>query len=165
MRCAWGEETTGIYEDDGEAPAGQGPDDDAAMGEADLAAGDMYDPKVSSALMAEVGAEVGRMSLEELVRSPWPTMHGTALFVSVARINHSCVPNLKIEFHRNSACLTAIALKPLTMGEELCISYIRQEADVKTRRRQLLEYGFTCNCEKCIQEDSGSVRKLQRRLK
>lgn len=171
MRCAWGEETTGIYEDDGEAPSGPDSsmtaelDGDAAMGEGDAAAGDLYDPKVSSALMAEVGAEVGRMSLEQLVQAPWPTVHGTALFVTVARINHSCVPNLKIEFHRNSAVLTAIALRPLKAEEELCISYIRQEADVKTRRRQLLEYGFTCSCEKCLQEDSGTVRKTQRRLK
>jgi len=171
MRCAWGEETTGIYEDDGEVPAGGDSgmtsemDGDAAMGEGDAAAGDIYDPKVSSALMAEVGAEVAKMSLEQLVQAPWPTMHGTALFISVARCNHSCVPNLKIEFHRNTACLTAIALRPLSVGEELCISYILQQADVTTRRRQLLEYGFTCICERCLQEDSATVRKTQRRLK
>mmetsp|Transcript_100737 Transcript_100737/g.225807 ORF Transcript_100737/g.225807 Transcript_100737/m.225807 type:complete len:136 (-) Transcript_100737:60-467(-) len=135
------------------------------MGEGDAAAGDLYDPKVSSALMAEVGAQVAQMSLEQLIQAPWPTMHGTALYVSVARINHSCMPNLKIEFHRNSACLTAFALRPLVAEEELCISYIRQEADVQTRRRQLLEYGFTCICQRCLQEDNGVARKTQRRLK
>lgn len=171
MRCTWGAETTGIYEDDVEVVAA-GPETtmvaefegDAAMGEAD-AAGEYFNPEVASKLMAEAGAEVGRMSLEELLQAPWPTMHGTALFVSIARINHSCTPNLKIQFHGNSVRLTAVTLRPVAVGEELCISYIKQEADVKTRRHQLLEYGFTCSCERCLQEDSGSVRKTQRRLK
>ena len=45
--------------------------------------------------MCEARAEVARMSLEQLLQSPWPAMHGTGLFASVARMNHSCLPNVK----------------------------------------------------------------------
>lgn len=166
MRCVWGEETTGIYAADGD-PESEVTDGDAAMNNIDDAEVDAqgYNANVASTAMAEARAIVDRMSLEQLVQAPWPSLHGTALYASVARLNHSCAPNCKIIFPSNSARLSAVALKPVVAGEELTISYIRQEAEVKVRKQQLLEYGFICSCERCIAEDSGSVRKANRRLK
>merc|ERR1711988_472911 len=88
------------------------------------------DAEIAQTAMAQARAEVGSLSLEQLLRAAWPSMHGTALFTSVARINHSCDPNLKIEFPSTSARLRATALAPLAPGDELCISYVSQEADV-----------------------------------
>mmetsp|Transcript_155364 Transcript_155364/g.289910 ORF Transcript_155364/g.289910 Transcript_155364/m.289910 type:complete len:500 (-) Transcript_155364:41-1540(-) len=170
MRCIWGEETTGIYADDAEIEAAAAADPSAAGAvEVDAAMDEdgeeAVNPEVVNKAMSEARAAVDRMSFEQLLEAQWPAFHGTGLFMSVARINHSCAPNVKVLFPMNSARLQAIALTPVNAGEELCISYIRQEADVKTRRRQLLEYGFNCVCEKCVREDSTSVRKAQKRLK
>lgn len=168
MRCVWGEETTGIYGDDGEMD-GSADALSQAVAAADAAMDEDGEEAVNSEVvskaMCDARAAVDQMSIEQLLEAQWPAFHGTGLFMSVARINHSCSPNVKVLFPGNSACLQAVALSPLSVGEEICISYIRQEADVQTRRRQLLEYGFVCVCERCVQEDSASTRKAQRRLK
>merc|ERR1712137_984076 len=129
---------------------------------ADTSTVDGYNAGLANVAMSQARTEVDRMSLEQLVQAQWPTLHGTGLFPSVARLNHSCAPNAKIDFPSNSAQLVATSLQPLVAGQELCISYIRKDQDVHTRRRQLLEYGFVCQCERCAQEDTGGVRKTQR---
>lgn len=169
MRCVCTEEVTGIYGEDvvdaGDA-AGQTIDAavaTAAMGEE--GEDPMADARMAQSAMSEARAEVGRLTFEQLIQAPWPALHGTGLFVSVARCNHSCEPNVKIVFPGGSARLSAVALAPVAPGDELCISYILQKPDVKVRRRQLLEYGFLCSCPRCLREDSGEVRRAQRRLK
>mmetsp|Transcript_72868 Transcript_72868/g.191028 ORF Transcript_72868/g.191028 Transcript_72868/m.191028 type:complete len:299 (+) Transcript_72868:1-897(+) len=164
MHCVWGEETTGNF-----APASEEDAADGAVGEDDAAmAGDDaegHNPAVASAAMLKARAEVEQMSIEQLLEAPWPTLHGTALFGSVARMNHSCEPNCKIDFPYNSARLASFALAPVGPNDELCISYIKSDVDVKARRRNLLEYGFVCSCPRCLREDSGEIRKTQKRLK
>mmetsp|Transcript_22088 Transcript_22088/g.50501 ORF Transcript_22088/g.50501 Transcript_22088/m.50501 type:complete len:478 (-) Transcript_22088:22-1455(-) len=161
MRCVWGEETTGIFDD------GLGEEEnDAEMGEDEE--DDLDDGAISAAAeaaMAKARQYVDGLSMNQLLQARWPSMHGTGLFVSVARINHSCAPNLKVDFPDNSCCLRATALQPLASGAELCISYIRNELPVQERRRQLAEYGFACNCERCMAEDSGDSRRTAKRLK
>jgi len=165
MRCVWGEETTGIYGDD------EGMEDATMEDEADLMSAPATDESGQSvegqisAAMAAVRREVDALSLEQLLAKPWPAFHGTALFPTVARINHSCTPNLKIQFPGNGAWLQTLALSPLAPGQEMCISYVGEEADVAARRRRLQEYGFTCVCERCLHEDSSAARKTQKRLK
>merc|ERR1712110_565827 len=112
--------------------------------------------------MATARNRVESMSLHELIQAPWPALHGVSLFTTVARINHSCEPNAKIDFLANAARLTAVSIAPLVPGQELSISYIRQEADVRSRKQQLLEYGFVCGCARCLREDSGEVRKASK---
>ncbi|CAE7207519.1 unnamed protein product [Symbiodinium pilosum] len=163
MRCIWGEETTGIFGD--EVDVAQGTVDAQPMDSVMQAAEQGNDAEVASAAMAQARAEVAQLSLEQLLQGPWPAMHGTALFASVARMNHSCAPNMKVVFPGNSARLTATAVLNISPGHELCICYVNQEADVQTRRRRLLEYGFTCSCSRCLSEDSTTLRKAQKRLK
>eukprot|EP00928_Gymnodinium_smaydae_P087001 TRINITY_DN71367_c0_g1_i1.p1 TRINITY_DN71367_c0_g1~~TRINITY_DN71367_c0_g1_i1.p1 ORF type:complete len:498 (+),score=112.77 TRINITY_DN71367_c0_g1_i1:76-1494(+) len=160
MRCVWGEETTGIYGDDdagADAAMGGGDDLDAML--------ERPEAEVTNAAMAEARRQVDAMTLEQLLQAPWPALHGTALIPTVARINHSCEPNLKIEFHGNNSAMSAVSLRPIQAGEEFSISYILEEADLQIRRRRLLEYGFNCVCERCQREDSGTQRRAQRRLK
>jgi len=161
MRCVWGEETTGIFGDDEDrredakidAIMAEAPDDDTA------------DAKVAGHAMEEARLEVEKMSFEQLLAAQWPSLHGIALYTTVARSNHSCAPNVKIDFPDNSGRLTATSIAPIAAGEEMCISYIDQTVDVQVRRRRLLEYGFVCSCPRCAQEDSGALRKAQKRLK
>lgn len=173
MRCVWGEETTGIYVDEIDvasaaqtvtAPGGSAAasETDAAM-EAAAEQGD--DQRLATVAMSQARADVAKMSFEQLVQAAWPVLHGTALYSSVARMNHSCAPNVKVAFHGNSAKITATSILGVGTGDELCICYVDQEADVQTRRRRLLEYGFTCSCPRCQSEDSGALRKTQKRLK
>merc|ERR1719491_1301753 len=130
MRCVWGEETTGIYAGDGD-PESQITDGDTTMAQISNLDEQGFHPALASAAMADARAVVDRKSLQELVQAQWPPLHGTALYSSVARLNHSCAPNCKIEFPNNSARLAAVSLRPLNAGEEISISYIRQEAEVK----------------------------------
>ncbi|CAK9084680.1 unnamed protein product, partial [Durusdinium trenchii] len=180
MRCVWGEETTGIFGDDEEFREGQ--DRDHLVQAMELG----NDEQLATAAMAQARAEVAQMSLHQLLQGTWPSMHGTALFASVARMNHSCAPNVKVTFPRNSSTLLATSVLNISAGDELCLCYINQEADVQTRRRRLLEYGFTCCCSRCLAEvgghswafravanpaetaelqDSTVLRKSQKRLK
>ncbi|CAE7359406.1 GPX3 [Symbiodinium sp. CCMP2456] len=162
MRCIWGEETTGIFGDEADvANVGDAEPMDSLMKAAERG----NDAEVASAAMAQATAEVAALSLEQLLQGVWPQMHGTALFASVARMNHSCAPNMKVAFPGNSARLTATSVLNISPGDELCICYVNQEADVQTRRRRLLEYGFTCTCSRCLAEDSATLRKAQKRLK
>merc|ERR1712093_532166 len=98
MRCVWGEETTGIFEDDGD-------DEDMGMDESDDE--DVEEAEAAMALkeMEKVRAEVAAMSLDDLLSAAWPSFHGVALFRTVARMNHSCRPNVKITFPRNNHAL------------------------------------------------------------
>lgn len=162
MKCVWGEETTGIYNNDSDNDA-ESCMGDAGMGDSLVEEPD--DATVANAAMEAARRDVEKLTLEQLVQAPWPNLHGTGLFSSVARMNHSCAPNMKVAFPGNSACLTCTALLPVAAGDELCISYINQDVEVQTRRKQLLEYGFCCNCPRCVQEDSGVQRRAQRRLK
>jgi len=163
MRCIWGEETTGNYSADGDDGITESTENEAMEEELGTELGDS---KVVEKTMAKVRDEVERLPLEQLLEAPWPAFHGSALFVFVARLNHSCSPNVKLSFPGNSARICATATAPMAIGEELCICYINQEDNVQTRRKQLLEwYGFVCSCERCAREDSGAVRKTQKRLK
>merc|ERR1712232_1046524 len=138
MRCVWGEETTGIYGDDEPAdtaladPTAGGITVDADMG-GDVGDDERVDEEIAGAAMTEARIDVDRMSFEQLLEAPWPTLHGTALFGTVARINHSCSPNARFAFPSNNATLSTIATAQVAPGEELSISYIREEADVQVR--------------------------------
>lgn len=94
-----------------------------------------------------------------------PDVIGTALYSELACINHSCAPNAEVRA-APSGCAEAlvVATRPIAPGTEITISYIdaNQRANVTERRRELLEYGFVCACEKCEQEVQWK-RRLRRR--
>ena len=94
-----------------------------------------------------------------------PDVMGTALYSQLACINHSCAPNAEVR-PAPSGCAEAlvVATRPIAPGTEVTISYIdaNQRASVTERRRELLEYGFECACEKCEQEMQWK-RRLRRR--
>ncbi|KAI1344374.1 SET domain-containing protein [Xylariaceae sp. FL0016] len=80
-----------------------------------------------------------------------------AVFPSVARINHSCVPNSQGNFNANLGSFTVHATRDIALGEEVTISYLRHELGLRAARQGSLHegYGFHCACELC----SGSVQR------
>ena len=69
--------------------------------------------------------------------------------VLISTMNHSCQPNCAISYD-DSHLATVTALRAIGAEEELLISYVDETAGAEQRRSQLLEYGFTCECERCV---------------
>lgn len=81
---------------------------------------------------------------------------GTAFFPLQSCMNHSCIPNAKAfkrEEDRDGQA-TIIALKPISKGEEITISYIDEDLSYEERQALLEDYGFRCKCPRCSEEGS-----------
>lgn len=81
---------------------------------------------------------------------------GTGLYELQSRINHSCSPNVEIQFTEGNARLSVKALRDIVAGEELFISYMsgcELDRSRHSRQKYLLEnYLFECWCIKCDSE-------------
>lgn len=72
------------------------------------------------------------------------------VYLEISRINHSCVPNAELGELDEST--KVFAIKPISRGEEIFISYQEQfQAMTKQQRAGTLKafFGFTCNCHAC----------------
>ncbi|CDJ67702.1 histone-lysine N-methyltransferase, putative [Eimeria necatrix] len=85
----------------------------------------------------------------------FPAVKRTAFFCSVARVNHSCSPNMEMECaHTPSGSQMLLRTsRNVQQGEELCTSYIKDLTflERKARRQRLEEFGFDCSCAHCAQ--------------
>jgi len=73
-----------------------------------------------------------------------------ALFPATALFNHSCCPNAFADSTRTECVVRALC--DITIGEEVCISYITV-ADSVTKRHEMLDsYSFKCACKRCAEE-------------
>ncbi|KAJ4831688.1 Histone-lysine N-methyltransferase atxr2 [Turnera subulata] len=80
---------------------------------------------------------------------------GTAFYPLQSCMNHSCCPNAKA-FKRDEdrdGQATIIALRPISRGEEVTISYIDEDRPYEERRTLLADYGFKCKCARCLEEE------------
>ena len=81
---------------------------------------------------------------------------GSGLYSLQSKINHSCSPNAEIRFPYSNHILQVIALKPIKLNEEICISYLDEcilERSRYSRQKYLQEnYLFLCECEKCAEQ-------------
>ena len=81
---------------------------------------------------------------------PIPVSIGSGHYPTVARLNHSCDPNIEWRSVNGSNRIEFVALRDIRAGEELFISYIDQSESRETRQFELENlYGFTCSCSKC----------------
>ncbi|KAJ9454317.1 Histone-lysine N-methyltransferase ATXR2 [Diplonema papillatum] len=82
------------------------------------------------------------------------SVKGQGIYRVCSCFNHSCVPNIQVSYgDDNDETLLVYALRDIKKGEELCISYIDEDADFKTRQEQLKDhYLFTCACPKCTED-------------
>ncbi|CAE7619606.1 set5 [Symbiodinium sp. CCMP2456] len=79
---------------------------------------------------------------------------------TLARFNHSCVPNCQHVWDSDAAVMRILASTEVVAGEELSVDYI----DVRQSREQrqaLLsrKYGFKCTCASCQSADEESDRR------
>ena len=77
-----------------------------------------------------------------------------ALFSLTARLNHSCQPNAQLEAQVFVDChVDVVATRPISVGEEITISYLGpvRPSSTSTRRRRELraKYLFDCQCSLC----------------
>ncbi|PSC68405.1 SET domain-containing [Micractinium conductrix] len=84
-----------------------------------------------------------------------PGCEGNAFYGLHSCCNHSCAPNAEA-FKREGdqdGDAVILALRPVSAGEEITLSYIDEEAPLAERREQLADYGFECGCDKCAAEE------------
>jgi len=85
-------------------------------------------------------------------------LDGMAMYSTACKMNHSCSPNVVILYKpvgwgsRYPLTLYGVALRDITDGEELTISYINTDCDKEERQALLSNYGFVCECELCNNE-------------
>ena len=79
-----------------------------------------------------------------------PNFHGTGLYPTIARLNHACDRNARLDFDGRYGVV--IATKDIQPDQELRISYLGSrtlEISMQERKESLLEYGFSCDCNLC----------------
>ncbi|KXT12817.1 hypothetical protein AC579_1812 [Pseudocercospora musae] len=86
------------------------------------------------------------------------------LFLSVARINHSCAPNAHVSFYPPSPSepvgrMVVHTLRELHAGDEVVISYFSILMSKPDRQTKARKWGFDCACSAC---DSKQMHHLQR---
>lgn len=84
----------------------------------------------------------------------FPPLDGTGFFMTTCKINHSCDPNVFVQYNQDpylGLVLELVALKDIEEGEELVQSYIDQHLPTEKRQKALRDYGFQCRCHKCVE--------------
>lgn len=90
--------------------------------------------------------------------------HG-GLYVLHSHMNHSCSPNVSVRHitTNNSQRITIIARRAIEPGEELLVSYVNPELDVRARRRELKEWNFgVCQCDRCVEEEKSAPAETEK---
>lgn len=71
---------------------------------------------------------------------------GPLTLPKIAKLNHSCVPNVRFSFNKNNGCMYVFANRNIVKGEEIYDSYLENK-DIKNHKIYLQEhYGFNCKC-------------------
>ncbi|RMD43811.1 hypothetical protein DV735_g1305, partial [Chaetothyriales sp. CBS 134920] len=96
------------------------------------------------------------------------TAAARGVFPTIARLNHSCIPNAQGNFNRNvdEGSFTIHALREIAAGEEITVSYLHDELASHEERQHWLHqvYGFWCQCGICSGGDEAhrSHRRRER---
>ena len=78
---------------------------------------------------------------------------GTATYLAPSLFNHSCDPNVDVDWVSGDAGMRARTRVDVAKGTELTICYTDGGAPVDARRGALEHaYGFVCRCERCVEE-------------
>jgi hypothetical protein len=85
------------------------------------------------------------------------------VFLLGPRINHSCIPNIDFAYNRTLEKETFHAVRDITAGEELTISYITGVNRTRIQRQSELDnWGFRCLCPACEDTAPGRRREEER---
>ena len=86
----------------------------------------------------------------------------SALFPTICRSNHSCVPNCNYIFNQQLGHQQLYCIKLITKGDELTVNYMPDNiiGGVEERRKFLLDkHNFTCMCECCSLEAGVALKQ------
>lgn len=97
-----------------------------------------------------------KFNAQSLAIPSLPSTYILCLFGVSSKFNHSCCPNVRIVYGLSDSSLTAsaVAVRPIAPGDQLCISYINALNLRVPDRQTLLSQGFSflCNCDRCYGE-------------
>lgn len=88
-----------------------------------------------------------------------------AVFRTISRLNHACVPNAQGNFNFATGSFAVHAVHEIGEGEEISISYLAEHAAPRSGRQSLLmqSYGFLCGCTICDPSTERGQLSEQRR--
>lgn len=76
--------------------------------------------------------------------------HGHGLFALICRCNHSCAPNARYIWRQDLGRELLIAIRPISLGGEITVSYLGDQARTGARQAKLRKgFNFTCSCVLC----------------
>ncbi len=81
---------------------------------------------------------------------PWAS--GMAVMPIASTMDHSCTPNVAVEYPFFTRRAGIMAQRDIAAGEPIFMSYIENEQPLPGRRRALAHYGFQCRCPACESE-------------
>lgn len=86
-----------------------------------------------------------------------PPMMGIGLVRCIALTNHSCDPNVEVDYQGDKTCVVR-AIRVIKEGEEITTSYIDDEMPLERRQAELrADYLFVCRCVRCRVEAYASL--------
>ncbi|KAK0645389.1 hypothetical protein B0T16DRAFT_328528 [Cercophora newfieldiana] len=94
-----------------------------------------------------------------------------ALFLEVARINHSCRPNAYYRFHASHLTMEIVSHSTIEAGDEITLNYAPLGMTYPQRTRFLKEnWDIECTCSLCLSEehdikDSETARRQMEELR
>ncbi|EJT47497.1 hypothetical protein A1Q1_03609 [Trichosporon asahii var. asahii CBS 2479] len=86
-----------------------------------------------------------------------------AVYPTLCRINHSCIPNAHHSWNENLEMETIHALRDISKGEEITIGYFLDGCRAERRAHLQNKFGFECNCEACSASDDKVAESDERR--
>ncbi|PAV82245.1 hypothetical protein WR25_21827 [Diploscapter pachys] len=84
---------------------------------------------------------------------------GRGLYIGISIHDHSCAPDMEIDFDGPKMILRALKEKGLKYNKDLRVSYINAKPPKTTEERQeeLKRYFFRCTCERCQDEERNRI--------
>lgn len=72
-----------------------------------------------------------------------------AVFPTVARLNHSCLPNAHTYYNHQTNRMVVHATRPIRTEEEVLVSYFNTQMPRSDRRARAVRWDFECDCPAC----------------
>ena len=94
------------------------------------------------------GSMLTRIHTNQMTFRAHASFRESVVFIALARVNHSCLPNAKLHYSERDGVKRLIACRPIASGDESCISYVDlQVINAAERYLQLrAQYSFDCVC-------------------
>ena len=81
----------------------------------------------------------------------------SGLFLTIAKVNHSCVGNSEHYYLAEHGVMMLVATADISIGEEVTFSYVHDCTSRAQRTTQLLHWGIVCDCRACVVPPHGGA--------